>query len=69
MKKQLDKCIYFNLDNNAFRGRIVRLGHTLDDIFSRNTYPLNVSAAVAETSVLGVVFASLLDRFRFWLQM
>ena len=60
MNKMLDKCIYFNLDNNAFRGRILRLNHTLTDIFSRNKYPINVSAAVAETSALGVLFASLL---------
>jgi molecular chaperone Hsp33 len=60
MNKQMDKCIYFNLDNNAFRGRIVRMKHTLHDIFLRNSYPQNVSAAVADTSVLGVLFASLL---------
>lgn len=60
MNKQLDKCIYFNLDNNAFRGRIVRLKNTLNDIFIRREYPENVGAAVAETSVLGAMFASLL---------
>ena len=60
MNKQLDKCIYFNLDNNAFRGRIVRLNQTLSDIFSRREYPLNVSMAVAESAVLGTLFASLL---------
>lgn len=60
MNKQLDKCVYFNLDNNAFRGRIVRLSHTLNEIFSRTSYPENVGAAVAETSVLGALFASLL---------
>lgn len=60
MNKKLDKCIYFNLDNNAFRGRIIRLSHTLEDIFSRCEYSKNVGAAVAETSVLGALFASLL---------
>ena len=60
MNKQLDKCIYFNLDNNAFRGRIVRLKNTLNDIFIRREYPENVSMAVADTSVLGTLFASLL---------
>lgn len=60
MNKKLDKCIYFNLDNNAFRGRIVRLKNTLGDIFKRREYPENVSMAVAETSVLGTMFASLL---------
>lgn len=60
MNKKLDKCIYFNLDNNTFRGRIVRLKNTLEDIFSRCEYPQNVGAAVAETSVLGALFASLL---------
>lgn len=60
MNKQLDKCIYFNLDNNAFRGRIVRLKNTLNDIFMRREYPENVGAAVAETTILGTMFASLL---------
>jgi len=48
------------LDNNAFRGRIVRLDKVLSDIFSHQTYPDNVAAAVAETSALGVLISSLM---------
>ncbi|MBQ8481226.1 MAG: Hsp33 family molecular chaperone HslO [Alphaproteobacteria bacterium] len=55
-----DKCLFFNLDNNVFRGRIVRLDNVLNDIFTHQTYPDNVAAAVAETSALGVLIASLM---------
>ena len=55
-----DRCISFNLDNNKIRGRIVRLDKTLTDIFSRMEYPDNVAAAVAETSALGAMLASLM---------
>ena len=55
-----DTCLSFNLDNNIFRGRIVRLDHVLQEIFSHRQYPDNVAAAVAETTVLGVVLASLM---------
>lgn len=55
-----DKCLSFNLDNNAFRGRIVRLDNVLSDIFSHQSYPDNIAAAVAETSVLGVLISSLM---------
>lgn len=55
-----DKCLFFNLNNNIFRGRIVRLDNVLNDIFSHQVYPDNVAAAVAETSALGVLIASLM---------
>ncbi len=55
-----DKCLSFNLDNNAFRGRIVRLDNVLNEMFSRQNYPDNVAAAVAETSALGVLISSLM---------
>lgn len=55
-----DKCISFNLDNNAFRGRIVRLDNIMNEVFSRRQYPDNVGMAVAETSALGVMLASLM---------
>lgn len=55
-----DKCLSFNLDNNAFRGRIVRLDNVLSEMFSRQNYPDNVAAAVAETSALGVLISSLM---------
>lgn len=55
-----DRCLSFNLDNNAFRGRIVRLDKVMHEILSRRTYPDNVAAAVAETTALGVILASLM---------
>ena len=55
-----DKCISFNLDNNAFRGRIVRLDDVIAEVFSHRQYPDNIAASVAETSSLGVMLASLM---------
>lgn len=55
-----DKCVSFNLDNNAFRGRFVRLDNVLSEVFSHHKYPDNVGAAVAETTALGVMLASLM---------
>lgn len=55
-----DTCISFNLDNNLFRGRIVRLDKVLSEIFTHTKYPDNVAAAVAETTALGVLIASLM---------
>ena len=55
-----DVCISFNLDDNAFRGRIVRLDQVLEEIFSHRAYPDNIAAAVAETTALGIVLASLM---------
>lgn len=55
-----DKCISFNLDNNLFRGRIVRLDKLFADIFAHSEYPDDIAAAVAESTVLGVTFASLM---------
>ncbi|MBR1825062.1 MAG: Hsp33 family molecular chaperone HslO [Alphaproteobacteria bacterium] len=55
-----DTSISFNLDNNAFRGRIVRLDKVMTEIFSRAQYPDNVAAALAETTALGTLIASLM---------
>lgn len=55
-----DTCISFNLDNNAFRGRIVRLDNVMREIFSHAQYPDNVAAAISETTALGVLIASLM---------
>lgn len=55
-----DTAISFNLDNNAFRGRIVRLDNVMREIFSHAQYPDNVAAAISETAALGVLLASLM---------
>ena len=57
-----DKCVSFNLDNNAFRGRLVRLDNVLKEVFSHHKYPNNVGAAVAETTALGVMLSILMIR-------
>ena len=55
-----DKCLSFNLDNNAFRGRILRLDNVITEIFSHRHYPDNVAAALSETTALGIILASLM---------
>ena len=55
-----DKCVSFNLDNNLFRGRIVRLDNVINEIFAHSAYPDNIASAVAETTVLGVLLAGLM---------
>ncbi len=55
-----DKCLSFNLDNNAFRGRILRLDNVVTEIFSHRHYPDNVAAALSETTALGIILASLM---------
>lgn len=55
-----DTSISFNLDNNAFRGRIVRLDNVMREIFTHAQYPDNVAAAISETTALGVLIASLM---------
>lgn len=61
-----DKCVSFNLDNNKFRGRIVRLEHVTDEMFKLQKYPDNVGKAVAETAALGVVLADLMKFNGIW---
>ena len=55
-----DKCISFNLDSNIFRGRIVRIDNVLKDIFSHSRYSDNIASAVAESTALGIILASLM---------
>jgi molecular chaperone Hsp33 len=55
-----DECISFNLDNNEFRGRFVRLDNIMTEVFKRCSYPDNVGMAVAETASLGVMLADLM---------
>lgn len=62
-----DKCVSFNLDNNKFRGRIVRLENVTDEMFKLQKYPDNVGKAVAETAALGVVLADLMKFNGIWI--
>ncbi len=58
--KNFDTCVSFYIENGAFTGRIVRLNETLSQILGRHCYPVNVSAALAETSALAVLLANAL---------
>lgn len=58
--KNFDSCVSFYIDHGAFIGRIVRLGDVLNHILGKHCYPLNVSAALAETTGLAVLLSSLL---------
>ena len=58
--KNFDTCVSFHINDGAFIGRIVRLNDVLNNILGKHCYPLNVSAALAETSALAVLLSSLL---------
>ena len=45
-----DSVLPFHLEGPDMRGRIARLGQTLEHILSRHDYPVAVSALVAELS-------------------
>ena len=47
-----DSVLPFHLEGPDMRGRIARLGQTLEHILSRHDYPVAVSALVAELSTL-----------------
>ena len=58
--KNFDVCASFFLENGAFTGRFVRLNQVLEAILGKHNYPLNVSSALAETTALAALCASML---------
>lgn len=58
--KNFDTCVSFYINNGAFIGRVVRLSDVLNNILGKHCYPLNVSAALAETTALTALLSSLL---------
>ena len=48
----LDLCQPFQLEENHFRGRLVRLGPAMDAILSRHDYPAPVARLLGETLLL-----------------
>ena len=56
--KNFDSCVSFSLAKGAFVGRIVRLDKVLQDILQKHGYPLNVSAALSETSALAILLSN-----------
>lgn len=58
--KNFDNCVSFHINNGAFRGRLVRLGETVDTIIGKHCYPAPVAAVLAESTALAVLLASTL---------
>lgn len=55
-----DQIIPFQLVNSGLRGRMIRLGATLDDILGKHHYPTAVAALLAEAATLAAVMGSLM---------
>ena len=53
--KNFDNCVSFFIDNGAYQGRFIRLNEVLDTIINKHSYPLPVSAVIAETTVLAAM--------------
>lgn len=56
--KNFDSCVSFHINGGAFMGRLIRLDNVLQEILGKHCYPLNVSAALAETAALSVLLSS-----------
>ena len=55
-----DCMLPFQLETGHFRGRLVRVSHTLNDILSRHDYPAPVAALLGEALVLSALLAGML---------
>jgi molecular chaperone Hsp33 len=53
-----DSVLPFAVEPLDVRGRVVRLGHALDDLLANHGYPKLVSRLVAEAAALGALLAS-----------
>ena len=53
-----DQALHFQLDALGVRGRLVRLGASLDAIIERHGYPLAVARPLAEAMVLCAALAT-----------
>ena len=53
-----DSVLPFAVEALDVRGRVVRLGHSLDDLLANHGYPKLVSRLVAEAAALGALLAS-----------
>lgn len=58
--KNFDTCVSFHINNGAFRGRLVRLDEVVNTILTKHSYPLPVSAVLAESTTLAIILASTL---------
>lgn len=50
----------FQLEESNIRGRVVRMGHVLDEILGAHDYPLPIAHLVAETIALSLSLSSML---------
>lgn len=50
----------FQLEASGLRGRVVRLGHSLDAMLEAHAYPESVSSLVAETAATALLLSSML---------
>ncbi|AWK86230.1 Hsp33 family molecular chaperone [Azospirillum thermophilum] len=50
----------FQIESSQLRGRIVKLGPTLDEILARHAYPDTIARFLAETMTLAVLLSSML---------
>lgn len=60
MSKNIDISLPFQIEAGDLRGRLVRLGAALDEIFGKADYPLPVAQLLAETAVTGAALAAML---------
>lgn len=58
--KNFDECTSFLINDGLYVGRICRLENVLKTIINKHGYMKNVSAALAETTALGVLLANAL---------
>ena len=53
-----DNCVSFQIENHIFLGRLIRLDKVINTILNKHQYPKQVSAVVAESTVLAALLAS-----------
>lgn len=64
-----DSVLPFQLERSGMRGRVARLGATLEHILSRHDYPVAVSAMLAElTTLTALIGQTINDRWKLSLQ-
>jgi len=59
-KSEDDSVLPFAVEPLDIRGRVVRLGHTLDGLLANHAYPKPVARLVAEAAALGALLSSTL---------
>ncbi len=55
-----DTVLPFQLDDSDIRGRMARLGHTLDSVLARHSYPAVIQSLIAETALLTALIGQMI---------